>query len=53
MLTSTEIEIIMTDHLNGREPRVKSEEADKFRAELDVDIAHAKEKDWVIDIPKE
>ena len=45
---------IMEDELSGRDPkRVLGKEADDFRKKLKPDLELAREKGWVVDIPKD
>jgi hypothetical protein len=50
-LTYEEIIMITTDILQNNPPRITGEEADKARAELEIQIAEAKAKGYDIDIP--
>jgi len=52
-LTATEINKIMIDMLTDQPQRVQGLEADEFRVAFAKDIAFAKEKGWILDIPAE
>lgn len=52
-LTTEETEQITVDVLTGKPPRVQGPEADKLRAALEKDIALAKKKGWIIELPFE
>ena len=53
VLTTDDVQKITADTLSGREQRITSPEADIFRESLKRDIALAKKKGWVLEIPSE
>ncbi len=53
MLTSEQMQRILSDEVNGKEPTIHGEEADQFREDLKPDLKLAKEKGWIIEIPGE
>ena len=52
-LTTGEMKQIIEDRMADQPPTVLGEEADKFRQELEADIAYAKAHDYVLEIPAE
>jgi hypothetical protein len=52
-LTSKEIEQIAKDEMRGVKPTIKGKDADEFRKRFAVDMALAKEKGWIIELPFE
>lgn len=52
-LTSEEMETIIVDEMQGKEPRVVGDEADEFRESIKEDIELARANGWEIEIPAE
>lgn len=53
MLDSDDMEKIIADEVNGAAPRITGQEADEFREKLKPDLARARERGWVVEIPPE
>jgi len=51
MLTLDQIEIIATDYLLGKEPRITGKEADDFRKMLEKDVEFMKKNGGVLELP--
>ena len=52
-LTSDKVIEILVDEITERTPRHTDQAADDFRVKLQADIAYAKERGWVVEVPEE
>ncbi len=52
-LTTEEINKLAVERMTGKPQSIKGSEADEFLKELDRDIADAKKKGYVLEIPHE